>query len=89
MADAMGDRLAHVHLGDGTGEGRDEHLVPGRGNQPCAELLESLARRGYRGSVAVEVSTRRSTSRAEREADLAESLAFARAHLAKSAAPAA
>src|SRR5689334_7706570 len=85
MADAMADRLAHVHLGDGTGEGRDEHLVPGRGNEPCAELLESLARRGYRGSVAVEVST----SRAEREADLAESLAFARQHLAKSAAPAA
>jgi sugar phosphate isomerase/epimerase len=81
MADAMGDRLSHVHLGDGTGEGRDEHLVPGRGNQPCAELLESLVRRGFRGSVAVEVSTRRSASRAEREADLAESLAFARQHL--------
>ncbi|HEY0698529.1 MAG TPA: sugar phosphate isomerase/epimerase, partial [Micromonospora sp.] len=27
MADRMGDGLAHVHLGDGTGEGRDEHLV--------------------------------------------------------------
>jgi len=82
MAEAMGSRLAHVHLGDGTGEGRDEHLVPGRGNQPCARLLESLVRRGYRGSVAVEVSTRRSASRAEREADLAEALAFARQHLA-------
>jgi sugar phosphate isomerase/epimerase len=82
MADAMGDRLAHVHLGDGTGEGRDEHLVPGRGSQPCAELLESLKRRGFRGSVAVEVSTRRSASRADREADLAASLAFARQHLA-------
>jgi sugar phosphate isomerase/epimerase len=34
MAEAMGDGLVHVHLGDGTGEGRDEHLVPGRGNQP-------------------------------------------------------
>jgi len=82
MAEAMGSRLAHVHLGDGTGEGRDEHLVPGRGNQPCAQLLGSLVRRGYRGSVAVEVSTRRSASRAEREADLAEALAFARQHLA-------
>jgi sugar phosphate isomerase/epimerase len=81
MADAMADRLTHVHLGDGTGEGRDEHLVPGRGSQPCAELLESLVPRGFRGSVAVEVSTRRSASRAEREADLAESLAFARQHL--------
>ena len=34
MADAMGAGLAHVHLGDGTGEGRDEHLVPGPG-QPA------------------------------------------------------
>jgi sugar phosphate isomerase/epimerase len=82
MADAMGDRMAHVHLGDGTGEGRDEHLVPGRGNQPCAALLESLAGRGYRGAVAVEVATRRAASRPVREADLAESLAFARQHLA-------
>ena len=46
MADAMGDGLAHVHLGDGTGEGRDEHLVPGRGSQPCAALLATLAGRG-------------------------------------------
>jgi sugar phosphate isomerase/epimerase len=81
MADVMGSALAHVHLGDGTGESRDEHLVPGRGNQPCAQLLESLAGRGFTGSIAVEVSTRRAANRAEREADLAEALAFARAHL--------
>lgn len=82
MADVMGSAMAHVHLGDGTGESRDEHLVPGRGNQPCAELLESLAGRGFTGSIAVEVSTRRAASRAEREADLAAALAFARTHLA-------
>ncbi len=81
MADTMGSALVHVHLGDGTGEARDEHLVPGRGTQPCAELLESLAGRGFRGSVAVEVNTRKVSSRAERQVDLAESLAFARAHL--------
>lgn len=82
MADAMGGGLAHVHLGDGTGEGRDEHLVPGRGNQPCGELLASLGGRGFTGAVAVEVSTRRARSRTVREADLAEALAFARQHLA-------
>src|SRR5205823_461885 len=81
MADTMGSALAHVHLGDGTGEGRDEHLVPGRGNQPCGELRESLAGRGVTGSVAVEVATRRAASRDEREADLAAALAFAREHL--------
>jgi sugar phosphate isomerase/epimerase len=81
MADRMGERLTHVHLGDGKGEGRDEHLVPGRGGQPCAELLASLGDRGFTGSVAVEVSTRRAPSRAARRADLTEALAFARQHL--------
>ncbi|MFI7512560.1 sugar phosphate isomerase/epimerase family protein [Micromonospora echinofusca] len=81
MADRMGAGLAHVHLGDGTGEGRDEHLVPGRGTQPCGELLSSLAGRGFTGSVAVEVATRGAKSRAVREADLREALAFARQHL--------
>jgi sugar phosphate isomerase/epimerase len=82
MADAMGAGLVHVHLGDGSGRGRDEHLVPGRGGQPCGALLASLGRRGFTGSVAVEVSTRRANGRAERESDLAEALAFARQHLA-------
>lgn len=43
MAVALGERLAHVHLADGSGSAMDEHLVPGRGDQPCAELLEMLA----------------------------------------------
>jgi sugar phosphate isomerase/epimerase len=81
MADAMGEGLAHIHLGDGTGEGRDEHLVPGRGYQPCDKVLQSLASRGFTGLVAVEVATRRARSRSEREADLADALEFARTHL--------
>jgi sugar phosphate isomerase/epimerase len=81
LADRMGGALAHVHLGDGTGEARDEHLVPGRGTQPCAELLSSLRTRGFSGSVAVEVATRRARSRTEREDALAEALSFARQHL--------
>ncbi|KHD72827.1 sugar phosphate isomerase/epimerase family protein [Actinoplanes utahensis] len=81
MADRMGAGLRHVHLGDGTGEGRDEHLVPGRGNQPCAELLRSLAGRGFTGSVALEINTRKAASRPAREADLREALEFARRHL--------
>ena len=87
MLDAMGERLAHVHLGDGTGNGRDEHLVPGRGNQPCAEVLERLAARGFDGHVIVEVNTRRAVDRAAREADLAEALAFCRLHLVAPPAP--
>ncbi|MEV0491417.1 sugar phosphate isomerase/epimerase family protein [Streptomyces atratus] len=86
MVDRMGDRLAHVHLADGKGSNKDEHLVPGRGDQPCAELLERLARTGFEGHVVIEVNTRRAMSAAEREADLAEALAFTRLHLASSSA---
>jgi sugar phosphate isomerase/epimerase len=82
MAERMGERLVHVHLADGTGASRDEHLVPGRGTQPCAELLERLAEGGYGGAVVLEINTRRASSRAQREADLAEALAFARLNLA-------
>jgi sugar phosphate isomerase/epimerase len=82
MVDALGERLRHVHLADGSGSAKDEHLVPGQGNQPCAELLELLATRGFDGSVVVEVNTRKATTKADRQADLAAALAFARLHLA-------
>ncbi|CAM5671976.1 hypothetical protein STENM36S_07631 [Streptomyces tendae] len=87
MLDRMSDRLGHVHLADGRGSAKDEHLVPGRGNQPCAEVLEHLAHTGFDGHVVIEVNTRRAMSGAEREADLAEALAFTRLHLAQSASP--
>src|SRR6478672_1789177 len=50
MADALGDRLVHLHLADGSGSAKDEHLVPGRGGQPCAELLERLAAQEWDGN---------------------------------------
>jgi sugar phosphate isomerase/epimerase len=87
MLDRMGSGLAHVHLADGTGSGRDEHLVPGRGTQPCAEVCERLVATGFGGVVVVEVSTRRSRTRYERAALLAESLLFARLHLQPTAVP--
>jgi sugar phosphate isomerase/epimerase len=87
MAETLGDRLAHVHIADGSGAPKDEHLVPGRGTQPCAELLERLADTGYTGLVVVEVNTRKAESRAEREADLAEALAFTRLNMAAPADP--
>ena len=86
MAAELGGRLVHVHLADGTGMPAgpipDEHLVPGRGGQPCAELLGRLSAGGYQGVVVVEVKTNRAPTREDRLADLAESLAFARKHLA-------
>ncbi len=82
MAGELGSRLAHVHMADGTGvTNRDEHLVPGRGAQPCAPLLEKLAADRYRGVIVLEVNTRRAATREARRADLAEALEFTRQHL--------
>lgn len=81
MVRRLGPRLTHLHLADGTGSPRDEHLVPGRGGQPCGAVLETLATSGFAGHVVVEVSTRRLDA-TRRELDLAESLAFARLNLA-------
>lgn len=81
MADRMGSQLVHLHLADGTGAPRDEHLVPGRGTQPCAEVCLTLAQSGFTGTVVVEVSTRRARTRPERRALLLEALLFARLHL--------
>lgn len=82
MAKALGDRLRHIHMTDGTGSAKDEHLVPGRGNQPVAELLEHLAVEDFRGHIVVEINTRRSGTREVRELDLMEALAFVRLHFA-------
>jgi sugar phosphate isomerase/epimerase len=81
MLSGMGDNMTHLHIADGTGLNKDEHLVPGRGTQPCAAVLETLAAREFAGNVIVEVNTRRAASREERELDLAEALAFCRLHL--------
>jgi sugar phosphate isomerase/epimerase len=94
---SVGPALRHVHLADGVGNpavggsgsrdpadsrpSKDEHLIPGRGTAPCAEVLRTLASTGYTGSVIVEVTTRRVPDAGTREADLGEALAFARRHL--------
>ena len=82
LARAWGSRLRHIHLTDGSGSVKDEHLVPGRGDQQAELLLNYLAERNFDGHVVLEVNCRKSETRSEREADLAESLAFARLHLA-------
>lgn len=81
MAKRLGDRLRHVHMTDGTGSAKDEHLVPGRGNQPCAEFVEHLADSGFDGHIVVEINTRKAGTRQRREADLLASLAFIKLHL--------
>jgi sugar phosphate isomerase/epimerase len=80
LARHLGSRLTHVHLADGTGVSRDEHLIPGRGSEPCAEFLQHLVATDYSGTVVVEVSTRSSTIE-QRAVDLKEAIDFTRTHL--------
>ncbi|NUT11937.1 MAG: TIM barrel protein [Nonomuraea sp.] len=50
--DALGDRVRHVHLVDGSPTG---HLAWGDGELPLAEYLAALERRGYRGAMTFEL----------------------------------
>lgn len=82
MIERLGERLTHLHLADGSGSTtKDEHLPPGEGNQPCAEVLRRLANRGWGGSVLLEVNTRGVGGEAARTRMLEQCLLFARHHL--------
>ena len=85
MATALGERLRHVHLCDGSGsldEGRvfDEHLLPGRGAEPVAEVLRLLADTGFTGDIVAEINTRAARTEPDRLTMLTETLEFARKH---------
>ncbi len=86
LALSMGDRLRHIHLTDGTismaqGQLHDEHLIPGTGTQPVAEVLQHLAHRNWSGSVVAEVNTRPGASVQGRLAMLRKTVEFAATHL--------
>ena len=92
LALALGPRLRHVHLCDGVVSPRpgglvDQHLVPGTGDQPVAEVLGHLARSGWSGSVVAEVHARgRATDEGALTDVLRRTLGHARAALAAGAA---
>ncbi|MFC8047203.1 sugar phosphate isomerase/epimerase family protein [Nocardia sp. NPDC057353] len=80
LAERMGSGLAHLHLADGRGAANDEHLVPGDGTQPCAEVCDRLLHNGFCGHVVAEINTQTAKTTQERAAMLRRTLAFARAH---------
>ena len=82
LAKTWGSRLQHIHLTDGTGSRKDEHLMPGYGDQRAGETLTYAVENGFAGHVVLEVNSRKSGSRAKREAELHEALDFTREHLA-------
>ncbi len=76
-----GRRLRHIHLTDGTGSFKDEHMLPGHGDQQAAEVLREATALGFDGQVVIEINNRGAGSRGVREERLAEALDFARTHL--------
>jgi sugar phosphate isomerase/epimerase len=82
LAKTWGSRLQHIHVTDGTGSRKDEHLMPGYGDQRAGETLTWIAENGFDGHVVLEVNSRKSGSRSRREDELAEALDFTREHLA-------
>ncbi|MEV0297978.1 sugar phosphate isomerase/epimerase [Nocardia sp. NPDC050710] len=81
LAARMGSGLAHLHLADGRGAAHDEHLVPGEGTQPCAELCAMLVRTGFSGHAVAEINTQNARTTGERASMLHRTLAYAREHL--------
>jgi sugar phosphate isomerase/epimerase len=58
----LSPRLVHIHLSDNAGDGRDGHLAIGDGILPLAALLAEI-RRGYRGTICLELSAARYAGR--------------------------
>ena len=81
LARSWGDRLRHVHLTDGSGLGQGRAHGARTRRPERGEVLEHLAQTDFDGHVVLEVNTRKADTRAKREAELAESLAFTRLHL--------
>jgi len=83
---AMGDKLRHIHLCDGKrsvhdGNLKDEHLLPGRGTEPVAEVLQLLAENRFTGHVVAEVGLHHVRNPRVRLEMLVETASFARTHL--------
>lgn len=83
---AMGDKLRHIHLCDGKrsvhdGNLKDEHLLPGRGTEPVAEVLQLLAENSFTGHVVAEVGLHHVRNPRVRLDMLVETAAFAKEHL--------
>jgi sugar phosphate isomerase/epimerase len=61
--DALEPRLVHIHLSDNAGDNKDGHLALGEGILPLERLLAVTRRRGYRGTIALELSAARYAGR--------------------------
>lgn len=63
--ETLGPKLAHIHLSDNAGDGRDGHLPVEQGILPLDRFLAELGRSDYAGAVCLELSVRRFVERPE------------------------
>lgn len=57
--DTLLPKLAHIHLSDNAGDGRDGHLPVEQGILPLDRFLAEVGRSDYAGAVCLELSVRR------------------------------
>jgi sugar phosphate isomerase/epimerase len=55
----LAPKLAHVHLSNNAGDGRDGHLEIENGVLPLDRFIAELRRTKYRGAVSLELTVRR------------------------------
>jgi sugar phosphate isomerase/epimerase len=80
LAKEWGSKTKHIHLCDGnTGSIQDDHLVPGKGDQPVKETLEFLKDSNFNGHIIAEIHTE-SFSKSKRKKKIENTLKFARKH---------
>lgn len=56
--DAVGERVAHLHVSDNFGNGKDSHAPIGTGVLPLERFLAHVAASGYRGTITLELDCR-------------------------------
>lgn len=61
----LAPKLAHIHLSNNAGDGRDGHLELDQGILPIDRLLAEVARSGYGAVISLELSVRRYIERPE------------------------
>jgi sugar phosphate isomerase/epimerase len=59
----LAPRLAHIHLSDNAGDGKDGHLELGQGILPLERFLSELRRTKYAGAISLELSVSRYVQR--------------------------
>lgn len=80
---SLQDRIAHVHLSNNLGTGRDTHSPLTTGVLPIAALLREMGATGFAGSIALEMDVREHTAKpAELVKVLSDQVQHIRTHLA-------